>query len=93
MDLLDFAKRLVEAGALTILVLLVVAIFVGLWRRWWVPGFWYDEKAADLKASQESNAELRKSNDELRVSNATLTAEKAALLGQPIRDRRGKADG
>lgn len=85
MELLDWAKRLVEAGALTILVLLVVAIFVGLWRRWWVPGFWYDEKVAALKDAVTALAEVTAANVELRIENARLRAENA-------RERRRRRD-
>lgn len=71
-DLPAFSSSLIEAGGWAVVVLIVTAILVGLWKKWWVPGFWHDEKDAALKAALLISDELRASNAELRVTNAQL---------------------
>ena len=45
----EAARQLADLGAWPLLVLLVALIFIGLFRKWWVPGYWYEELRADWK--------------------------------------------
>jgi hypothetical protein len=45
----ELAQQLVDIGSTALLVFLVVLIFVGLFRRWWVPGWMYDRLEQDWK--------------------------------------------
>lgn len=38
-----------SAGGFALFLGLIVLIGVGLWRQWWVPGFWYRAKDAEVK--------------------------------------------
>lgn len=58
MDPLAIAKALSDLGGWTAFLALVVAIAVGLWRRWWVPGFLYVELEAEVKALRKTVARL-----------------------------------
>lgn len=42
-------QALSEAGGWACFLLLVALIGIGLWRRWWVPGFWHTELEAEVK--------------------------------------------
>lgn len=84
-ELLGFAQDLLNAGGWTVVVFLVATLLIGLWRRWWVPGFWFDDKATALKDAVEANAGLREANTELRVENARLRTE-------VVRERRRRRD-
>ena len=67
------AKALVDLGSTVILVLLIILIFVGLFRRWWVPGYLYDELREDwrkLRDQGDQNAKALEKNAEAQASIA-----------------------
>lgn len=56
----DAARTLVDLGATVMLVFLVGAIFIGLFREWWVPGYFYSRERAARESAEtlaERNAE------------------------------------
>ena len=85
MDLLAFARSLLDAGGWTVVIFMVVGATFGLWRKIWVPGFWFDDKVAALTSALAALAEVTKANVDLRVENARLKAENA-------RERRSRDD-
>lgn len=74
-----------EVGGFALFLGLVALAGLGLWRRWWVPGFWFDEKDAALKAALDANHALREANAELRAQNRELR-------GDLVRERRRRRD-
>lgn len=60
---LGIGQALSDAGGWAAFLTLVVLIGIGLWRRWWVPGFWHSELEVEVK--------------ELRARVLTMTAELA----------------
>lgn len=60
---LEAGQSIVDAGGWAAFFGLLLLIGIGLWRRWWVPGFWFTELEAEVKA--------------LRKSVLTMTAELA----------------
>jgi hypothetical protein len=57
-DWLAIGQAVSDLGGWTTSVVLVVLILVGLWRRWWVPGFLYAEMDAEVKLLRKSIVSL-----------------------------------
>lgn len=47
-------QAIVDAGGWAAFFALLVLVGVGLWRRWWVPGFWFTELEAEVKALRKT---------------------------------------
>lgn len=78
-------KQLADAGGFVLFLLAVVGGTVGIWRRWVVPGWFYDqEHEARMRAEAE--------NRTLSVTAARLTGEMAALRGELKRERDSRRD-
>jgi hypothetical protein len=52
----ESVRALVDLGAVTMLVFLVITIFVGLFREWWVPGIYY-KRERTARETAETQAE------------------------------------
>jgi hypothetical protein len=57
----EVARQLVDLGGWTVCVFLVITIFVGLFREWWVPGWLYRREreareTADIQAERNAAA-------------------------------------
>ena len=70
-------KQLADLGGFALFMLLAASIAVGLWRRWWVPG-WI---ASEWKAERDS----------ARAESAADRKTVAALTLQLARERRRRA--
>ena len=46
---LALGQAITDAGGWAAFFGLVSLIGIGLWRRWWVPGFWHSELEAEVK--------------------------------------------
>lgn len=60
---LALGQSIIDAGGWAAFFALVSLTGVGLWRKWWVPGFWYSDIETEVKA--------------LRKTVLTMTAELA----------------
>jgi hypothetical protein len=58
---LSIGQAIEKAGGWAAFLGLVSIVGVGLWRRWWVPGFLYVEKEAEVKELQRAVARLTES--------------------------------
>ena len=57
----DLAAALANAGGLTVALFFVLVAGVGAYRRWWVPGWIYDQERADREKAEtqaQRNSEL-----------------------------------
>lgn len=63
----NLAKSIADAGGWAAFVALVMAIGMGVVRKWWVPGWLFDREIKASEALRETNAALTKAlNDEIR---------------------------
>jgi len=72
--ILDFANKLTIVGLLT---LDLVAVVVGLQRRWWVPGWMYQEKVSGEQAWRD--VALRNAGVAARTTAVAETVVPVAL--------------
>ena len=54
MDWLAFGTAIDRAGGWAAFLGLIALIGIGLWRRWWVPGFWFTEVNDEVKALRKA---------------------------------------
>lgn len=54
---LALGQSITDAGGWAAFFGLVSLIGIGLWRGWWVPGFWYKERDADVKELRKALAD------------------------------------
>ena len=57
----DLAAALANAGGLTVALFFVLVAAVGAYRRWWVPGWIYDQERSDrtkAEVAAQRNGEL-----------------------------------
>ena len=52
----ELARQLVDLGGWTVCVFMVITAFVGLFRQWWVPGYFYKHER-DSRLAAETQAE------------------------------------
>jgi hypothetical protein len=78
------AKQLVDFGSTVILVFLVILIFVGLFRRWWVPGYLFDELREDWRKLRDQGDQNARALEEYAK---TQTGIAASLKSMDERDR------
>jgi hypothetical protein len=78
---LKLAEALVNGGAVVMLVALVIVVFVGLYRRWWVPGWMFDRSEARAEKADtqaERNAEslevMAKAHDRIAQRLDSITS-------------------
>lgn len=48
-NFIALGRAAADLGGFALFLVLLIVIGVGLWRRWWVPGWLYLEKASDVK--------------------------------------------
>jgi hypothetical protein len=88
-------KALADAGGWTVALTTWVFIAIGLWKRWWVPGWlWFQERTERLKsdAQAEANAkaiiELVGSGKDIRRAVRSIDGSLVELLGRMRTDAR-----
>lgn len=54
MEWLALGQAITDAGGWAAFLALVVLVGIGLWRGWWVPGFWHRELEAEVRQLRQT---------------------------------------
>lgn len=78
------ARQLVELGSTVMLVFLVILIFVGLFREWWVPGTYYRR---EREARELAEIQAERNAASLTAISKALARERRRVSGVPSEPR------
>ena len=82
----ELGQQLADLGGFALFLLVIALAAVGLFRQWWVPGYFY---RAEREAREKAETQAERNTDSLKANTEALAKVAQAVADERRRDAGG----